>query len=73
LRPTKHKRDARCIQNVAPTAEAAQVAALAQRDPGVARVMPPQAALIGGPAPGNHDLQASLSAQAPPERRFGPA
>ena len=88
------------LQIVAPTAEAAQVAAVAQRDPGVARVMPaqagaggmtlvqaipatdpsakatgetidrlrgalPQAALIGGPAAENHDLEATLSAKTP--------
>jgi putative drug exporter of the RND superfamily len=88
------------LQIVAPTAEAAQVAAVARRDPGVAGVMPPragaggmtlvqaipatdpsaeatgktidrlraalpQAALIGGPAAENHDLQATLSAKTP--------
>ena len=82
------------------TAEAAQVAAAAQRDPGVARVMPPQpgaggmalvqaipatdpsaratgttidrlraalpqAALVGGAAAENHDLEAALSAKTP--------
>ena len=88
------------LQIVAPTAEAAQVTAVAQRDPGVAGVMPaqagasgmtlvqaipatdpsakatgttidrlraalPQAALIGGPAAENHDLEATLKAKTP--------
>ena len=88
------------LQIVAPQAEAAQVAAAAQRDPGVARVMPPragaggmalvqaipttdpstkatgrtidrlraalpQAALIGGAAAENHDLEAALSSNTP--------
>jgi RND superfamily putative drug exporter len=88
------------LQIVAPTADAAQVAAAAQRDPGVAEVMPPQAgaggmtlvqaipatdpsaegtgrtidrlraalpqaALIGGSAAENRDLQAALSAKTP--------
>ncbi len=88
------------LQIVAPKAEAAQVAAAAQRDPGVARVIPPQAgaggmalvqaipatdpsatatgttidrlraalpqaALVGGPAAENHDLEAALSAKTP--------
>ena len=88
------------LQIVAPTADAAHVAAVAQRDPGVAGVMPPQtgaggmtlvqaipatdpsakatgrtidrlraalppAALIGGAAVENHDLEAVLSAKTP--------
>lgn len=88
------------LQIVAPKAEVAQVAAAAQRDPGVARVMPPQggaggmalvqaisttdpsakatgktierlraalpqAALVGGAAAENHDLEHALSAKTP--------
>jgi RND superfamily putative drug exporter len=88
------------LQIVAPTAETARVAAAAERDPGVARVMRPQAgaggmtlvqaipatdpsaeatgktidrlraalpraALIGGPAAENHDLEAALKAKTP--------
>jgi putative drug exporter of the RND superfamily len=88
------------LQIVAPQAQAAQVLAAAQRDPGVASVMPPQvgaggmalvqaipttdpsaeatgrtidrlraalpqAALIGGAAAENHDLEAALSAKTP--------
>jgi putative drug exporter of the RND superfamily len=88
------------MQIVAPKAEAAHVAAAARRDPGVARVLPPQpgggglalvqaiprtdpsakvtgktidrlraalppAALLGGPAAENHDLEAALSAKTP--------
>jgi RND superfamily putative drug exporter len=88
------------LQIVAPQDEAARVVAAAQRDPGVARVMPPraaasgmalvqaipttdpsakatgktidrlraalpQAALIGGAAAENHDLEAALSSNTP--------
>jgi len=88
------------LQIVAPSAQAAQAAAAAQRDPGIARVMPvqpggggmvlvqaipttdpsaratgttidrlraalPPAALVGGPAAENHDLEAALSAKTP--------
>jgi len=88
------------LQIVAPQAQAAQVAAAAHRDPGVARVMPaqagaggmalvqaipttdpsatatgttidrlraalPQAALVGGAAAEDHDLEATLSAKTP--------
>ncbi|MDX6687622.1 MAG: putative drug exporter of the superfamily [Baekduia sp.] len=88
------------LQIVAPRAEVARAAMAAQRDPGIARVMPPQlgggdaalvqaipttdpsaratgatidrlrtalphAALVGGPAAENHDLEAALSASTP--------
>jgi RND superfamily putative drug exporter len=88
------------LQIVAPRAEAARAAATAQRDPGIARVMPPQpgggdrvlvqalpttdpsapatgetidrlraalphAALLGGAAAENHDLEAALSERTP--------
>jgi RND superfamily putative drug exporter len=88
------------LQIVAPKAEAGQAALAAQRDPGVARVMPlrpgagglalvqaipttdpsakatgttidrlrsalPAAALVGGAAAENHDLEAALSAKTP--------